>query len=76
MYRFSGMCMSIKEATYLLYEHHIAFDHINKCFPIFNRENFLKITGIDNDGYYWTKESDKHNRIKFLKWCEENVDKC
>lgn len=76
MYRFPGMCMSIRYVTSLLYGYDIGFDHINKCFPIFNRDNFLKVTGIYIYGYYWTKENDKYNRIKFLKWCEENVDKC
>lgn len=76
MYQFTGMCMAIKRSMNLLYDYEIAFDHINRCFPIFNRENFLKVTGINTGGDYWAKENDKYNRIKFLKWCEENVDKC
>ena len=55
---------------YLLYK----YDCCSKsCIPIFNRENFEKITGVDCDGCYWTNIRDKYNRIKFLKWCEENV---
>lgn len=73
MYQFIGMCMAVRRSTNLLYGCDITFDHINRCFPIFNRENFLKVTGIDFGGTYWTKKSDKYNRIKFLKCCEENV---
>ena len=70
MFHFIGMCTSIKASMYLLYK----YDCCSKsCIPIFNRENFEKVTEVDYDGCYWTNIRDKYNRIKFLKWCEENV---
>jgi hypothetical protein len=70
MFRFIGMCASIGASMYLLYK----YDCYNKsCMPIFSRKNFKEVTGIDYNDCYWTDEQDKYNRIKFLKWCEENV---
>lgn len=70
MFRFTGMCASIGASIYLLYKHD--YFHRN-CIPIFNRVNFQRITGVDYNIFYWAEWRDKYNRIKFLKWCEENV---
>ena len=72
MHRFTGMCQAINEAVYLLYECDFCYP---KNIPIFSKTNFQKVTGLEPQLFYWTKRSDKYNRLKFLKWCEENVDK-
>lgn len=75
MHRSIGMCGAIKESIRLLYgvEYEKVFHELRCFIPVFTHDNFISVTGIEKYSAYWTTEKDKYNRMKFLKWCEMNV---
>ena len=77
MHRFDYMCIAISETLYLLYDvstHHIEFSDF---IPVFHKNNFACFTGIKTyTGDFnspWCETYYKMPRMKFLKWCIENV---
>lgn len=73
MFRWNGMCTSIRGSCNILYGCEIE-NQIKYLIPVFNKYNFEKVIGIAPKPWLWIDVRKKYERIKFLKWCEENVN--
>lgn len=77
MYRYDYMCIAISDTLDLLYN--IRSNHMDYSpfIPIFHKNNFACFTGIKtcvgNINNPWCEKHYRLPRMKFLKWCIENV---
>lgn len=72
IHNFYGMCDAICFSFLHLYNIEISPYILHKLIPVFNCDNFYKITNsvnTINESVYWTNIYDKSSRVKFLNWC-------
>lgn len=77
LHRHSYMCIAISESINLIYGINTVYTDFSSFIPIFHRSNFACFTGIKTYtgdlSNPWCESHYKMPRMKFLKWCIENV---
>lgn len=71
-HRFTGMCAAINESFLLLYNSNLFYKSKN-LIPVFSRDNFYKLYGLEDDLPYWCDRWNRYYRLRFLRWCIDNV---